>query len=111
MKTFNSIAKTVASFEKEIKSYANELKESFRYDDVMVEFTGFDFARESMTAEITMKTSINGMKAYNYFKVVASKRWSEEVNVDVVESNIDSGMHLPECTPIEHGYGARMMNF
>lgn len=111
MKTYNSIAKTVANLEKEIKNYAQQLMESFNYDDIMVEFTGFDFDRTAMTAEITMKTTVNGLKGYNYFKVVAMTGWGGEIDVDVVESNMSSNMYFQDSVPAEHGWGATMLKF
>lgn len=111
MKTYNSIAKTAATLEKEIKNYAENVKDNHCADDAMVEFTGYDFNRESMTAEITLKTVIDRKNHYEYIKVVARKVFDNDVSVGVLERKESRWNYTPGSIPEEHGFGAMIMAF
>lgn len=89
MKKYNSIKNLVANLEKEITNYAEELETAFAADETLVDFTGFDFDREQMTADIVLKTRWeNRQPSYNRFKVVAYKSL-DHYSCDVVDGFLD----------------------
>lgn len=111
MKKYNSIAKKISSLEKSICNYAEEVKTAFAYDDAMVEFTGYDFERDEMTADITIKVVIDRLNAYNYIKVRARIDYQGDVSVTTTEFTNGKTFYKPGHIPEEHGWGAMMMAF
>lgn len=54
-KLYNNVAKQVTEMQREIKAYAEQLRERFEYDECLIEITSYDIKRERMDAEVNMK--------------------------------------------------------
>ena len=113
-KVYGSIAAKVAKMEKEIVNYAEALKSEKDAEDYLVDITDFDFKRDAMKYEISLKYRYHGRINYIYIKGMAVfMDFSEEVAISVFDYDTEDmdeesrKVAAPRC----HSFEQVMMNF
>ena len=109
---YDDIDKKVARMQKEIMDYAEQIREQNGYSQAMVEIKGFDFNKERMEFELTLKTEEDSLKQYYYIIGAAIMFMSGEATILVDETKKSRVYGCSErVIPSMHGWGAMMVNF
>lgn len=113
-KVYGAIAAKTAKMEKEIVSYAEALKSEKDAEDYLVGITGFDFMRDAMKFELSLKYRYNGRINYIYIKGIAVYMdFSDEVNISVSDYDTEDMFEESRkvAAPSRHSFEQVMMNF